>query len=84
MNESWRTHNKDNQIRFKTSMLGSGLSDYVYAYVLVERTIAVASATIATPNNANKKVIFKKSVLFTNCISRINNIYTRRWRSWHW
>ena len=34
-------------------MLGSGLSDYVYAYVLVERTIAVASATIATPNNAN-------------------------------
>ena len=36
-------------------------------------TIAVAQATDAASNNANKKIIFKNCVPFTSCISRINN-----------
>ena len=33
----------------------------------------VAEAIAAAPNNANKKIIFKNCVPFTNCISRISN-----------
>ena len=33
----------------------------------------VAEAIVAAPNNANKKIIFKNCVPFTNCISRISN-----------
>ena len=74
--ESWGTYNKDNQVRFKTSMLNSSLCDYSDAYIPVKRTITVRNAGVQDEaNNAtNKKVIFKKnSGPFTNCISRINN-----------
>ena len=54
-------------------MLRSSSCDYSDAYILGEETITVALATAATPNNANKKVIFKNCAPFTNCISRINN-----------
>ena len=40
--ESQGTYNKDNQIRFKTSVLTSSLCDYSNAYTLVEGTITVA------------------------------------------
>ena len=73
--ESQGTYNKDNQIRYKTSMLRSSLRDYSNAYTLVKETITVANtaaAALAT-NNLNKKVIFKNCAPFTNCISRINN-----------
>ena len=36
--ESRGTYNKDNQIRFKTSMLRSSLCDYIDAYILVKGT----------------------------------------------
>ena len=72
-NESRRSYNEDNQIRFKTSMLRSGLCDYRDTYILVKRTIIVAEVIAAAPNNVNKKVIIKNCVPFTNCISRINN-----------
>ena len=50
--ESRRTYNKDNQIRFKTSMLRSSLCDYSDAYILVKGTITVANtAAQAQPNN---------------------------------
>ena len=39
--ESWGTYNKDNQVRFKTSMLNSTLCDYSDAYIPVKRTITV-------------------------------------------
>ena len=71
-NESRGSCNEDNQIRFKTSMLRSGLCDYRDTYILVKRTIIVAEGTAAAPNNANKKVIIKNCAPFTNCISRIN------------
>ena len=71
--ESRGTYKKDNQIRFKTSMLRSSLCDYSDGYILAKRTITVAEATAAAPNNVNQKVIFKNWAPFTNCISRINN-----------
>ena len=73
--ESQGTYNKDNQIRYKTSMLRSSLCDYSNAYTLVKETITVANTAAAALaiNNLNKKVIFKNCAPFTNCISRINN-----------
>ena len=72
--ESLETYNINSQIRFKTSMLVTSLCDYSDAYILVKGTITVAKTGIAaTPNNANKKVIFKNCAPFTSCISRINN-----------
>ena len=48
-------YNEDNQIIFKTSMLRSVLCDYSVSYMLVKKTITVAPATAAAPNNGNKK-----------------------------
>ena len=71
--ESRGRYNEDNQIIFKTSMLRSSLCDDSDAYILVKWTITVAEATAASTNNANKKVVFKNCMPFTNCICRINN-----------
>ena len=62
-------HDKDNQIRLKTSPLRSSLCDYNDVYILLKGTITVANpaAQSAGNNVANKKVNFK------DCISRINN-----------
>ena len=74
--ESRGAYNDNIQIRFKTSMLGSSLCDYSDAYIPVKGTITVVNiGTSETPNNDNKKVIFKNCVLFTSCISRINNTH---------
>ena len=56
-------------------MLKSILCDYSDAYILVKGTITVnnTAAADADANNANKKVIFKNCVPFTDCISEINN-----------
>ena len=72
-NESRGTYNKDNQIRFKTSMLRSSLCDYSNVFILVERTITVAQEAAAAYNDANEKVIFNNCVPFTSWINRINN-----------
>ena len=63
------------QIKSKTTMLESSLCDYIGAYIFVKGTIAVhnTAATDADANNTNKKVIFKDSALFTNCINKNNN-----------
>ena len=71
--ESQRTYNKVNQIKFKTWLLKSSLCNHSDAFILVKRTITVAEETGATPNNDNKKVIIQNCSLFTNSISRINN-----------
>ena len=73
--ESQRKYNKDNQIRFTTSLLRSRLCDYSDTYILAKGTITVRNTAAAgqAANSTNKKVIFKNCVLFTNCISRINN-----------
>ena len=72
--ESQRTYNEVNQIKFKTWLLRSSLCNYSDAFILVKRTITVAEETGAAPNNDNKKVIFQNCLLFTNSISRINNM----------
>ena len=75
--ESQGTYEKDNQIRFKTSMLKSCLCEYSDAYILVKGTITVAnSAAQGQANNgSNKTVIFKNCALFTKCISRTNKAH---------
>ena len=73
--ESRGAYNVNSQIKFKTTMLKSSLSDYSDAYILVKGTITVnnTAAQGAGANNINKKVIFKNCAPFTNCISEINN-----------
>ena len=73
--ESRGAYNINSQIKFKSTMLMSSLCDYSDAYILVKGTISVnnTAAAGAAANNTNKKVIFKNSAPFTNCISEINN-----------
>ena len=73
--ESRGTYNKDNRIRFKTSMLRSSLCDHSNAYKLVKGTITIENtAAQDQPNNAaNIKVMFETCAPFTSCISRINS-----------
>ena len=73
--ESRGTYNVNSQIKFKTTMLKSGLCDYSDAYIHVKGTVAVNStaAADADANNTNKKVIFKNCTSFTNCISDFND-----------
>ena len=69
-------YSPNKQIRFKTAMLRSSLCDYSDAYILVKGNISVNNnaGAGAAANNVGKKVIFKNCTLFTNCISKINNI----------
>ena len=67
-------YSPNKQIRFKTAMLRSSLCDYSDAYILDKGNITVNNTVgAADVNNTNKKVIFKNSSPFTNCISKINN-----------
>ena len=73
--ESRGTYNVNSWIKFKTTMLKSGLCDYGDAYVFVQRTATVddTSATDAAANTSKKKLIFKYCTPFTDWISKINN-----------
>ena len=68
-------YNKDRQIKFKTSMLKSGLFGYSDAHILVKRTITTAPIPppVANPNNNDKEVLFKNCAPFTDCTSDIYN-----------
>ena len=66
-------YNKDNQIRFRTSVLRSSLYDYSDANILVQGTATVAKETGAAPNNANIKVISKSWAPCTSSTSRLNS-----------
>ena len=72
-NDARGTHNKDNQIKFKTSLLKSSLCDYSDAYILVKRTISIEPEAEDNLNNADKKVAFKSCAPFTDCASETNN-----------
>ena len=73
--ESRGAYNVNSQIKFKITMLKSSLCDYSDGYILVKGTISVnnTAAQGAAAYNTNRKVIFKNSPPFTNCISEINN-----------
>ena len=66
-----------NDVKFKTTMLKSNLSDYADAYILVTGTITITGAgdddASKRLDKRNKSVIFKNCAPFTKCISRINN-----------
>ena len=77
INHKWQgTHNKDKQIKFKTSTIRSGLCDYRDVYILVSGTMTItgegADYNAKQWDERNKRVIFKHFVPFTNCISEIN------------
>ena len=55
-------------------MLRSSLRSYSDKYILVKEAITVAHQKAGGPNNSNKKITFKNCALFTNFISRINNM----------
>ena len=68
--QSGNTYNTRKPIRFKTSMLRSGLCDYSDAYVWVKGKI-----TVTNPNdNANfdRRLTLKNNAPFISCISKIN------------
>ena len=71
--ESRGNYDKDDQIKFKTSMLRSSLCDYSDAYILAKGAICNTAAQDQTNNAANRKVMLNNCAPFTNCISRINN-----------
>ena len=75
-NESKGKYDNSN-IRFKTSMIKSNLSDCSNAYILVKGTITApktAAARVAV-NNTNERVIFKNCAPFTNGITKTNNMH---------
>ena len=59
--------NINSQIKFKTTMLKSGLFDDCDVYILVKGTTTVDDTLFAgaAANNTNKKVMFKK-VIYQN------------------
>ena len=75
--ESRGAHNINSQIKFKTTMLKSSLSDYSDAYILVKETITItgrgADAAARQADERDKGVSFKNCAPFINCISEINN-----------
>ena len=68
------TYNVNSQIKFKTSILRSGLCDYSDTYTVVSLTITVSNtAATGAPANNRKIIVIKNCAPFTNCISEINN-----------
>ena len=73
----------DLKLQFKTNLMTHlttkpGLCDYIDAYILVKGTITITgagdNAASRQINQRDKGLIFKKCVLFTDWISKINNI----------
>ena len=55
-------------------MLKSSLCDHTDVYIAIKETVTVPNTgKAATPNNRNKKVVFKNCAPFTECISEIKN-----------
>ena len=67
-------YNIDSQIKFKTSMLKSGFSDYNDAYMLAKETATVPNtADAAQPvNNNDIELTFENCAIFTDWISEIS------------
>ena len=75
-NESRGTYTS-NDIKFKTTMLRSNLSDYADAYIIVKGIIIITGAgddyAAKRLGERNKGVIFNFFGPFTKCISKTNN-----------
>ena len=65
-----KRHKLSNQIKFKTSVLQSGLCNYSDAYLVVKGTINVTDPN----NNAyDKKLAFENNAAVISCTTKINN-----------
>ena len=77
INDESRGKYANGDIKFKTTMLRSGLCDYADSYILVKGTIAItgegANTAAERADERDKGVPFKNCAPFTKCISRINN-----------
>ena len=71
------TYNTNSQIKFKTSMLKSRLCNYSDAYIHVKGTMSMTKQEGDNLNNNNKRVVFKNTAPFTDCISETIQ-YTNR------
>ena len=69
-------------IRLKTSMLRSDLCDYIDAFIVVKGRITIEGDN--DDKTINKKLIFKNNAPFRSRISKMNNIYWQRRRSWYY
>ena len=73
-NESQGTYDAINDITFKTSIRRPSFCGYSDGYIHVKGTMTIPNTEIAaTPNNGNKKVIFKNFAPFTNFKCKITN-----------
>ena len=63
--QSGKIYSINKQIRFKTSMLKSGLCDYSDAYIVVKGKIIVTRAN--NINRRNRFLAFKNSAPFISC-----------------
>ena len=74
-NNIYNNNNNNNNIKFKASVIRTGLCDYSDAYILVKGTVTVSNALAqsAAVNNTNKKAIFKSCAPFVSCITEIKN-----------
>ena len=70
--KSEKNYSPNKEIRMKTSVLRSDLSDYSDAYIVVEGGITLEGDNDA--NKQNKNLAFKNNAPFINCISKINGI----------
>ena len=77
INDESRRNYANSDIRFKTTMLRSNLSDYADSYILVKDTITITGAgddvAARRADERDKGVTFKNCAPFTKCVSRINN-----------
>ena len=63
------------QIRFKIPILRLDLCDFSDAYIVVKGDITLTKdANRGFINARNRFLVFKNNALFTNCISKINNV----------
>ena len=67
--QSEKNYNVNKEIRIKTPMLRSDLSEFSDAYIVVKGTI-----TVNNPDNAKRNKAFKNNAPFSNCITKINGI----------
>ena len=72
-NQSGESYNTNKQMRFKTSMLRSGLCDYSDAYIVV-KGIFIVSVDERDRDEMNRQVILKNNAPFISCISKINGV----------
>ena len=74
--QSRGVYNTNSDIRFKTTMLKSSLSDYSDTQILVKRTITITGAgddaAAEQADERSKGVIYKNCAPFINCKSEIN------------